>query len=136
VLVLKLPEDGRHLLKKSEFESPVPPSDYVRDVLSGDGVTVADIADDFEGRLGVPVLDESGLEGRWDYELRCADTDSAVFAAAVREQLGLELIPERRVIEVLVIKSNSPPPSPSTGLPDSQPATQPATAAPESDSAQ
>jgi uncharacterized protein (TIGR03435 family) len=107
VYVLTPAADGKHRLKRSEFDTAVPPSRYARDLLTGDGVTLANISRDFEGRLATPVLDETGLDGRWDYELHFTDAKLPAFAAAVREQLGLELVPARRVVEVLVIKSNS-----------------------------
>jgi uncharacterized protein (TIGR03435 family) len=62
--------------------------------------------------LGVPVVDETGLTGSYDFELRWSgDFDLAKSSdqkkqveRALREQLGLELVPDRRPIEMLVVE--------------------------------
>ena len=72
------------------------------------------------GLLGVPVLDETGLNGTYNFNLaytdprdprpRQADSPPDVFTA-VREQLGLELRATRRPVEIIVI-DNIEKPSP------------------------
>ena len=61
-----------------------------------------------ESRVGVPVLDETGLKGRYDLQLQWqrgpGESDKDVFLRAVREQLGLELVPATRPIKMLVVE--------------------------------
>jgi len=59
----------------------------------------------FKVVLGKPVFDETALKGRFDYELRWDVANPQSFLAAVREQLGLELVEARRPLEYLVVDS-------------------------------
>ncbi len=77
------------------------------------GGTMVQLTNWFSHANGVdrPVLDETGLTGRYDFSLEWANaaaTDAADSTApsiftAVREQLGLKLEPRRAPVEVLVI---------------------------------
>ena len=66
--------------------------------------------------VGRPVIDKTGLTGSFDYELRwtpdepspdggAARAGGPSIFAAVEEQLGLKLEPQRGPVEVLVIDS-------------------------------
>jgi uncharacterized protein (TIGR03435 family) len=61
-----------------------------------------------ESRAGVPVLNETGLTGRYDLQLQWqrgpGESDKDAFVRAVREQLGLELVPTNAPIEMLVVE--------------------------------
>jgi len=57
--------------------------------------------------LGRPVIDKTGITGRFDFTLEFArnmadDTGTSIFTA-VREQLGLKLVPDKGPVQVLVI---------------------------------
>ena len=66
------------------------------------------------GRLGRPVLDETGIKGAFDYQLPLpADGSFEAIAKAVRDGLGLELVPAERERDVLVVKWNGQPLTPS-----------------------
>ena len=56
--------------------------------------------------VGLPVVDRTGLQGIYGFDLEFAMTDGddrpSVFAA-VRDQLGLRLTPIREILEVLVV---------------------------------
>ncbi|MCX5683555.1 MAG: TIGR03435 family protein [Planctomycetota bacterium] len=70
-----------------------------------------------EMRLGRPVLDETGIKGAFDYTLALpADSSFEAIAKAVRDGLGMELVPAERERDVLVVKWNgqalTPPPHP------------------------
>ena len=54
--------------------------------------------------LKTPVLDETGLTEKYDFELELPTKGPDSVLEAVREQLGLELIPTTRLIKILVIK--------------------------------
>jgi uncharacterized protein (TIGR03435 family) len=77
--------------------------------------TIGDLAAAFAGAVGRPVVNRTGLEGRYDveysYSPQPADPgvtsafrpDTPGLFAAVEEQLGLELEAERTEVPVLVI---------------------------------
>jgi uncharacterized protein (TIGR03435 family) len=52
--------------------------------------------------LSRPVFDETGLPGRFDFSLSWSPNDTTV-SAAVREQLGLQLVESKRPIDMLVV---------------------------------
>jgi uncharacterized protein (TIGR03435 family) len=71
-----------------------------------------------EMRLGRPVLDETGIKGAFDYQLALpADGSFEAIAKAVRDGLGMELVPAERERDVLVVKWNGQPltPAPAGG---------------------
>ncbi len=65
---------------------------------------------DLAGQLGFyfnrPVMDETGREGRFDFSLKWdwKHPDPEVMKRDLLEQLGLELVPARRPVEVLVVE--------------------------------
>ena len=73
--------------------------------------------------VGRPVINNTGLSGGFDYDLRWAPEQTAPNAGAPREsvapsiftaleeQLGLKLVPARGPVQVLVIDSISAPTS-------------------------
>ena len=52
-----------------------------------------------------PVLDETGLEGRYDYELRWDIRNPISVLDYVRDELGLELRPQVREMKHLIVRS-------------------------------
>ncbi len=64
------------------------------------GTQLAPVCGWFENIVGKRVVDETGLEGRYDVEMEWVDRASFHEELA---RLGLELIPERRVVSTLVI---------------------------------
>ena len=60
-----------------------------------------------ESTLGQPVLDQTGLNGHYDLQLKWRPTpgesDKDAFRRALLEQLGLELVPSRESIEMLIV---------------------------------
>jgi uncharacterized protein (TIGR03435 family) len=70
--------------------------------------SIGSLAWSLEGQLGKPVLDETGLTNNYDYELKWTEAGDEhpkpdVLVQAVRDQLGLELKPATRPIEMLVV---------------------------------
>ena len=57
-----------------------------------------------ESALKRPVLDQTGLKGRYDFEFTCERGTAQSVMAAVQEQLGLELSPAKRSIKVLIVE--------------------------------
>jgi len=68
-----------------------------------------DLAASLENFMGIPVLDETGIKGRFYGELNWEDSgrfhpdNPEGLKRAIRDQFGLELVPARRSIEMLVV---------------------------------
>ena len=80
--------------------------------LNAQGVTVAVIAQELAKNVGRVVVDETGIEGRFDVDLKWTPDDGAVngdadappsIFTAVQEQMGLKLEAQKGPVEVLVI---------------------------------
>jgi uncharacterized protein (TIGR03435 family) len=55
----------------------------------------------------MPVIDETGLTGSYDFDLHWngrSNNQNQEIQRALKEQLGLELVPARRSIEMLVVE--------------------------------
>jgi uncharacterized protein (TIGR03435 family) len=79
--------------------------------LNGVNLGIESIAASLEGFLGKPVVDETRLTNHYDFQLLWDETGPedakpGRIAAGVREQLGLEVTPARRRIEVLVVEGD------------------------------
>ncbi len=62
-----------------------------------------DVARDLENQINVPVFDETGLKGTYNYSV--ASKLSALEAGIdFAHQLGLELTPAERSVEMLVVR--------------------------------
>lgn len=57
---------------------------------------------DFRG--GKPTIDESGLKGNYNWSVKTNATDFEGLRAALREQMGLDLVREKRMMEVVVVR--------------------------------
>jgi uncharacterized protein (TIGR03435 family) len=88
--------------------------------IRGGGLTLGFLANAMTGFAGRMVVDRTGLEGPFDFELRYAPSaargggpppsdDRPSIFVAVQEQLGLELEPTTAAVEVLVIDRVSLP---------------------------
>jgi len=86
------------------------------------------------GYLGGPVLDQTGLKGAWDFDLKWTDkrelssagADGITIFDAVERQLGLKLEPQKVPMPVLVVdrvneKPTANPPGVTTSLPTPPP---------------
>ncbi len=71
------------------------------DVKSGDMATLAEVLEDW---LGEPVLDETGLKGRYDYKLEVKGLKPASVSAALSAGLGLKLVEARREVGIALVK--------------------------------
>jgi uncharacterized protein (TIGR03435 family) len=83
-----------------------------RRYLTGGGITTQQLTATLQSMLGKPVVDRTGLQGRFDVEAKWSllddigDTpqgDSPSIFYAVREQLGLRLDPHKEPFDVRVI---------------------------------
>jgi len=80
--------------------------------LNGVNLGIESITASLEDFLGKPVIDETQLTNRYDFQLLwdesgAEDAKPGRIAAAVREQLGLELTPAKRPIKILVVEGGS-----------------------------
>jgi bla regulator protein blaR1 len=87
--------------------------------LQAHGMSADDLAEHLARQLGQPVINKTGLTGRYNFQLHftkyatqpvssdasadSASTDSPSLLTAVQEQLGLKLEPQKSPTEVLVI---------------------------------
>jgi RNA polymerase sigma factor (sigma-70 family) len=83
-----------------------------RGQLSGKNVALANLANDLEQRLGIPVVDETRLEnGRFDFDLTWEQSGPMLnidgLKQALSNELGLELIPGRKSVEMVVVNKPS-----------------------------
>jgi uncharacterized protein (TIGR03435 family) len=68
------------------------------------GSTVAGFASTLADLVKRPVFDETGMDGKFDLSLYWKPNDWASLEAAAKEQLGLQLVPSRRSVELLIIE--------------------------------
>jgi len=62
------------------------------------------LASELESLLHQPVLNETNLNGQYDFEFRCPQKSPEAILTAVREQLGLELVSSKRPIKMLIVE--------------------------------
>lgn len=93
-----------------------------RRYMVGGTQTMADLTGVLQAMLGRPVVDQTGLTGGWDIDLRWTPTDlragesgpaaadeSPSLFTAVEEQLGLKLRPDKQSFDVLVVDAVNRP---------------------------
>ncbi len=110
VYELRLPVEGEHRLLPSAMEGGHAYRTGSH-VIEATNTQVSMIAPSLEFILEQPVIIEAEIEGRFDITLRFdegvrsmpGDERASHIASAIREQLGLELVPVEREIEVLVV---------------------------------
>jgi uncharacterized protein (TIGR03435 family) len=99
VLVLRVPAGHHEFLRLSGKTD----SNWMTDegLISGSALTIEDLRNSLERGLLRVVLDETGLKGAYDISFYWNPRDEESVFREMRKQLGLELIKERRSIEVL-----------------------------------
>ena len=63
------------------------------------------LASALQGILGRPVIDETGIAGSYDFEFGWGEDRVATVTTALREQFGLQLSPEKRDLDALIVDS-------------------------------
>jgi uncharacterized protein (TIGR03435 family) len=69
------------------------------------GVRLKTLAGIAEVVLHAEVFDETGMQERYDFNLKWNHNDPSSIILAVRDQLGLELVQQRRKLEHIVVES-------------------------------
>ncbi len=59
-----------------------------------------------QNMLGEPVVNETALEGIYDWDIQFDEHDPQTIIKAVRQQLGLELVKAKRPVEFLVVEES------------------------------
>ena len=77
---------------------------------TGSGTSVSRLVNVLSHQLGgVEVIDETGLTGRYDFDLSWKSGDLSSLTAALHDQLGLILARDTRQLEVLVVTTATEP---------------------------
>ena len=110
VLLLRQSEGGIRLTASAASRR----SSSTDGVISVRGLTLHEVAQALERCLEMPVIDETAVEGTYEMQLlmdpatvHCERPDAAQNAAvraALRETAGLDLVPETRVLPVVVVE--------------------------------
>ena len=109
VLQLQSRSADRPGLKKSSSKNTG--SSSMRGEMKGENLTISMFSGSLESYFKLPVIDHSGLKGRYDMILNWkwqAGMDEAAerekIKQALLDQLGLELVPARETLEVLIVE--------------------------------
>lgn len=75
------------------------------------GGPIQNLADVLEGYLGIPVVDQTGLTGMFSFDVKWEESNSRrpnpeAMKQALLNQLGLELVPSREPVEMLVVEKS------------------------------
>lgn len=79
---------------------------FMRGTLHGTKQTMESLCHAVAERIGLPVIDETGLSGQYDWELPYQPGDPSVLIGALRKNLGLEAERSHREIQVLVVEES------------------------------
>jgi len=77
--------------------------------LSVVNVAISDLESFLMRNFGRPIIDQTGLKGRYSFDLEWQAGDVQSLAKTIREQLGLELAEDRRKIDVLTVDRSQKP---------------------------
>ena len=98
VLLLRAPNPA---LEKAEGHEP---SITVHDWdCSARQITLDGLAAALQNILGKPVVNESGIEGRYNFEFKWGENRPATVNEAMRNRFGLDLTEERRTLDALEV---------------------------------
>ena len=105
--VLTAPSGLAKSLKKHEGGSPGTRTTEGAQSVRGSDLEALSL--ELEEALGKPVLNETRLEGLYDWDLTWDNKKPDSLLASVRDQLGLELSPKKQAVEILVLKKAESP---------------------------
>lgn len=110
VYALEVEKGGPRMVRNREGKEPSMnvEKNNGRVQMKGAGAPIAMLASSLENQLGRIVVDETGLDGAWDFQGAWTiapppdSTDPSIFTG-VKEQLGLRLVAKKGSIETLVV---------------------------------
>lgn len=73
------------------------------------GADLADLAKELEGWLGVPVIDETGLNGGYNYKIAVKDLSVKAVNSELAAKLGLKLVEARREVQITEVRGVKTP---------------------------
>jgi uncharacterized protein (TIGR03435 family) len=106
VLFLQTKQPNAPGLKPAATRNNSSSSNY-RGQISLVNIQISSIANFLEGSFGIPVIDQTGLTGSFDIDLKWNyrnDPQHANLKQALLDQLGLELVPGTSQVEMLVVE--------------------------------
>ena len=74
--------------------------------ISGSGMTMGDLCQALERHFDRPVIDETGLEGSYDFQVG-GENESEHFFQMLRDDLGLQVTPGKRDVTMLLVRSQA-----------------------------
>jgi len=105
VYVVTVAQSGVKTLTPAKVGSRNSSFDVGKGSIDAVGRSVAEVLSVLENAASLPVIDETGLEGKFDVHFKWdADGGAEVLAREAKEQLGLALTRAKRVIEVTVVE--------------------------------
>lgn len=102
VLVLTTPDETKIKLRPNSSRSEHWSSD--EGVFAASAAPIKRLVDAITGLLGQPVVDETNLKGKYDWDVLFDAKNHDSITDAVRRDLGLELSRARRPVEVFVVE--------------------------------
>ena len=102
VYLLRIPEGRNATIQPSRANEAA--YSFMRGAAKGVKQPLDRLCDALTNFLRRPVLDETGLQGTFDWNLRYQPGDPSVVIREVQQKLGLELIETNRSLEVLVVE--------------------------------
>jgi uncharacterized protein (TIGR03435 family) len=106
VFVLRLRAERRARLHPSQFRSAQ--HWFLAGKIHAEKQPLRALTEVLENLLDRAVVDETGLEGEYDWEFSYTHADETSVVKAVQDDLGLEMVPATRPIEVLVVDQPVP----------------------------
>jgi thiol-disulfide isomerase/thioredoxin len=103
VYVLKATETSKRMLEPTAMTIPSKWWGYMNGKIKLVNGSMDDLASGLEEGLDVPVVNETGIEGKFDAELEFPAKDVEAAKAALLKTLGLELIEAERPIQMLEV---------------------------------
>jgi uncharacterized protein (TIGR03435 family) len=97
----KLPGQAHKLMAPGQEQAN---AGWDQENVSGTNTDLRPLIMFLEDSSGLPVIDETGLQGKYTYDLKAPKKDYESLRRAIREQLGLDFRKERRRLQVVVVR--------------------------------
>jgi uncharacterized protein (TIGR03435 family) len=97
ILTVQSPNAAGFRPSTGNFSNHVEPDSY-----SIHGATLYTLVADLENNLGIVIIDETGLRGKFDFDIKWDSTPDGL-KRVLNDELGLRLTPDRKPIEYVVV---------------------------------